>query len=90
MQLYYQFFRAKYNSNIPKGMIEIENCIKPEKKKRHPAENAFLTNPVASATDFTGYGINMPMTEDEADSLSEMFEDVPTEKSRLGDDSSDK
>ena len=52
--------------------------------KKHPSEDAFLTNPIASANEYTGYGINMPMSEDEADSLSEMFDDVPIRKSRLG------
>ena len=51
---------------------------------KHPAEDAFLTNPIASANEYTGYGINMPMSEDEADNLSEMFDDVPIRKSRLG------
>ena len=55
-----------------------------KKSKKHPSEDAFLTNPIASANEYTGYGFNMPMSEDEADSLSEMFEDVPIRKSRLG------
>lgn len=56
-----------------------------KKKNNHPWKDAFLTNPVASASEFTGYGIKLPLSEDEADSLSEMLEDVPTEPSRMGD-----
>ena len=53
-------------------------------KKPHPAGDAFLTNPVASANEFTGYGIKIPFSDEEADSLSDMFRDVPTEESRMG------
>ncbi len=53
-------------------------------KKPHPSGDAFLTNPVASVNEFTGYGAKIPMSEEEADSLSDMFEDVPTEESRMG------
>ena len=53
-------------------------------KKEHPSAHAFLTNPVASANEFTGYGARMPMSDDEADSLSDMLSDVPTEESRMG------
>jgi len=53
-------------------------------KKPHPSGDAFLTNPVASVNEFTGYGAKLPLSEDEADSLSEMFDDVPTEESRMG------
>ena len=53
-------------------------------KKPHPSGKAFLTNPIASANEFTGYGIKIPLSEEEADSLSDMFEDVPAEESRLG------
>ncbi len=52
--------------------------------KEHPAKYAFLTTPVASATDRTGYGIRMPMDEEEAEELSDMFDEVPTTPSRLG------
>ena len=55
-----------------------------KRSKKHPSGDAFLTNPIASANEYTGYGINMPLTEDEADSISEMFDDVPIRKSRLG------
>lgn len=57
---------------------------KTEKKKEHPSARAFLTNPVASVNEFTGYGTKLPLSEEEADDLSEMFDDVPTEDSRLG------
>lgn len=65
----------------PKGMIYM---CKNKNKKPHPSGNAFLTNPVASANEFTGYGAKMPLCEEEADELSEMFEDIPTEPSRMG------
>ncbi len=52
--------------------------------KPHPSADAFLTNPVASVNEFTGYGAKLPLSEEEADSLSDMFEDVPTEESRMG------
>ena len=53
-------------------------------KREHPATDAFLTNPVASPQDRTGYGVSLPLDEDEADSLSDLFEQVPTSPSRLG------
>lgn len=62
----------------------MKNTEKNKKSERHPAETAFMTNPVASANDFTGYGVKIPLSEEEADSLSGMFEDVPTEPSRYG------
>ena len=52
-------------------------------KAEHPSKDAFLTNPVASASEFTGYGVKMPLNEFEAESLSDMFEKVPTTPSRL-------
>lgn len=52
-------------------------------KKRHPSEDAFLTNPVASASEWTGYGVKLPLSEEEADSLSDMLSDVPTAPSRF-------
>ena len=55
-----------------------------EHKREHPAKDAFLTNPVASAQDRTGYGVKLPLDEEEADSLSDLFEQVPTSPSRLG------
>ena len=54
------------------------------KNKKYPCEDAFLTNPIASVNDRTGYGIKIPMSDQEADSLSDMFEDVPTTPSRFG------
>ena len=54
-----------------------------EHKREHPAKDAFLTNPVASAQDRTGYGTRLPLDEDEADNLSDLFELVPTAPSRL-------
>ncbi|MBR3995849.1 MAG: hypothetical protein IKI97_11305 [Clostridia bacterium] len=60
-----------------------------EKKKEHPSAYAFLTNPVASVNEFTGYGTKLPLSDEEADSLSDMFEDVPTEESRFSNDVDD-
>lgn len=57
---------------------------KDKNKKPHPSGDAFLTNPVASANEFTGYGAKIPLCGEEADSLSDMFEDIPTEPSRMG------
>lgn len=62
----------------------IEYMNNDKNQKKHPSADAFLTNPVASANEFTGYGAKLPLSEDEADSLSDMFEDVPTEPSRMG------
>ena len=52
-------------------------------KKPHPSGKAFLTNPVASANEFTGYGIKIPLSDEEADSLSDMFDNVPAEESEM-------
>ncbi|MBP3347434.1 MAG: hypothetical protein J6L92_01615 [Clostridia bacterium] len=43
----------------------------------HPSEKAFLTNPVASSTDRTGFAVTVPPTEDSARELSEMFGNIP-------------
>lgn len=40
------------------------------------SEDAFLTNPVASATDCTGYVQRVPENSDEAESYEEIY-DVP-------------
>ena len=56
------------------------------RNKKYPCEDAFFTNPVASASDWTGYGVKIPMSEEEADSLSDMLENVPTTPSRFGKD----
>ncbi len=53
------------------------------KENYHPSKDAYLTNPVASASDFTGYGISMPMDDYEAENLSTMFENIPVTPSRL-------
>ena len=58
-------------------------------KKTHSSADAFLTNPVASANEFTGYGARLPLSDEEADSLSEMFEDVPCEESRMDNSAKD-
>ncbi len=47
------------------------------KKTKHPSEDAFLTNPVASAKDATGFAPTLPKTEFEAEQLSDMFYQVP-------------
>lgn len=47
-----------------------------EEKEYKYVKDAFLSNPVASATDFTGYVQGMPVGEFEAASYEEMF-DVP-------------
>ncbi len=60
------------------------------KSKKHPSEDAFLTNPVASASDWTGYGIKIPLSAEEADSLSDMLRDVPTTPSRFSKAARDK
>lgn len=36
------------------------------------SEKAMFTNPVASATDATGYGTSIPMNTDEAEALSDL------------------
>lgn len=53
-----------------------KNKTSKEEKKFIYAKDAFLSNPVASATDFTGYVQGMPVGEFEAASYEEMF-DVP-------------
>ena len=47
------------------------------KSKKHPSEVAFLTNPVASATDRTGLAVTVPQAEHNAKALSDMFGDIP-------------
>ena len=47
------------------------------KNTKMPCETAFLTNPVASFTDRTGFTPVVPETEEEAESYSELFEEVP-------------
>lgn len=47
------------------------------KNKKYPAEDAFLTNPVASPTDRTGFSVVVPQTDDEAREISNMFENIP-------------
>ena len=47
------------------------------KSKKHPSEEAFLTNPVASATDRTGFAVTVPQTQFNAEELSDMFGDIP-------------
>ena len=64
-------------------MIYVNETKKTDSKKEHPSAHAFLTNPVASVNEFTGYGSKLPLSEEEADSLSDMFDDVPTEESYL-------
>ena len=49
------------------------------------ARDAFMTNPIASATDATGFAQRIPETAAEAESLSEMFDlenDVTEKKGR--------
>ncbi len=54
------------------------------KNKKYPCEDAFFITPPASASDWTGYGVKIPMSEDEAESLSDMLREVPTTASRFG------
>ncbi len=58
--------------------------------KKHPSEDAFLTTPLASANDWTGYGIKIPLSDAEANSLSDMMRDVPTAASKYGKAAKDK
>ena len=46
------------------------------KKATDYSENAFLTNPIASATDCTGITQNIPYTDEEAESYCDIA-DVP-------------
>ena len=54
--------------------------MKPSNKKsfnkKYPCENAFMTNPVASVNDVTGYVQKMPDNSDAAENYSMLF-DVP-------------
>ena len=54
--------------------------MKPSNKKpynnKYPCENAFLTNPVASVNDVTGYVQRMPDNSDAAENYATLF-DVP-------------
>ena len=45
--------------------------------KKYPCEDAFLTNPVASQTDRTGFAVVVPQTDFEAEAVSDMFENIP-------------
>ncbi len=47
------------------------------KKQKHPSEDAFLTNPVASPTDRTGFAVTVPQDDYEAENISDMFENLP-------------
>ena len=47
------------------------------KNKKHPSEDAFLTNPVASSTDRTGFAVTVPITSSQAEELSDMFGNIP-------------
>ena len=47
------------------------------KSKKHPSEEAFLTNPVASATDRTGFAVTEPQTQFNSEELSDMLGDIP-------------
>lgn len=48
-----------------------------KRNKKYPAEDAFLTNPVASFTDRTGFAVTVPQSDDEARAVSDMFENIP-------------
>ena len=52
---------------------------KQKKNKKYMCEDAFLTNRVASSSDATGFAVKIPRTEQEADELSEMFNNIPVE-----------
>ena len=43
----------------------------------HPSGNSFLTNPVASDTDCTGFAVTVPHNDAEAKSRSRLCGDVP-------------
>lgn len=47
------------------------------KTKKHPSEDAFLTNPVASTTDRTGFAVTIPATTEQAKEISDMFGNIP-------------
>lgn len=47
------------------------------KAKKHPSEDAFLTNPVASTTDRTGFAVTIPTTTEQAKEISDMFGNIP-------------
>lgn len=47
------------------------------KKIKHPSEDAFFTNPVASVTDRTGFAVTVPETELQAREISDMFGNIP-------------
>ena len=49
---------------------------KKTQNKKYPCENAFLTNPVASANDVTGYVQRLPKSADVAENYAELC-DVP-------------
>lgn len=48
-----------------------------KKQKKYPCEDAFLTNPVASQTDRTGFAVVVPQTDAEAEAVSDMFDGIP-------------
>lgn len=47
------------------------------KKHKYPSEDAFLTNPVASSTDRTGFAVTIPETTSQAKEISDMFGNIP-------------
>ena len=62
-----------------KTMPEKSIDKKQKKNKKYMCEDAFLTNNVASSTDATGFAVTIPRTDEEAEGLSEMFNNVPVE-----------
>lgn len=47
------------------------------KAKKHPSEDAFFTNPIASTTDRTGFAVTVPATTEQAKEISDMFGNIP-------------
>lgn len=47
------------------------------RRKKYPCEDAFLTNPVASTTDRTGFAVTIPATTEQAKEISDMFGNIP-------------
>ena len=64
---------ANNNTDISGKGIKIMK----KKPKKYPCEEAFLTNPVASNTDRTGFAVVVPQNDFEAESVSDMFENIP-------------
>ena len=63
--------------NAPVFKDKYELSREKVRQGEHPSTDAYFTNPVASATDCTGFAVTIPHNNAEAKSLSHLCGDVP-------------